>query len=250
MSETETILQDGGVVTVVLGEGYELPSDFVFNPRVKSLDARKLSAAGVAGAISANTKAVILSDHIHPPVYHALKDEIKRRRLIYLMRRDQESLDRQLREFFPLPPKAAAPSSQPVSQPNNGQPSKKEDEEKTQRADRGAVPGLIREFWDRLVNVGNAEGARILLPIAAERKIPTTSGSLQQAIYVEKRKRGATGVPASIRPKHEEILRVFDDAIAGLTLCRDWIGETVGKVADQEARMAKVEEALRAIRGE
>jgi hypothetical protein len=270
MQDVREHLKTGGVVTVFLGKGYDLPTDFVFHPQVRHVETRTIAARDVPGAITSNTKVAIVTDEIEQNTYFNIQQELKKRRILYLTRRGAGALEQALRQIFPAnaggkpavfsdPADKAAPPitaqdpaaprtlAHPVSTPpapeapaRSGNGADKEKETRT-LAPRGAAAALMDKYWEQIKGLGTADAARFLFQ---RKDFPSTVASLENAVRQRKRLEGRSDQPQSIVPTDMKMLKILDDAIAGLQLVREYVATAEDRIAEADSMKKRLADAL------
>lgn len=207
MAPTEVDLSKGGVVTLVLGTGYELPTEFAFHPQVHVVDASLVNPTH-EGWIPSTTKIVIHTDHIPEKVYQYLQTIVRQRRLVYLPRKANGAILTELRRLLPVKPANGNGAGKDAEKP--GKETKAEAaaaaEGKTIAA-RGSIIGLVKELAD--LRKGSSEEGKRLFHIAQQRGIKTTLGSVKQAVTQAKRKQGRGDIPLSAQPAQGAGIQVY-----------------------------------------
>lgn len=269
-------LAKGGVVTVMLGSGFDLPADFGYHPAVHGVVANNCDPGNIAKEIPTNTKVLILTEQINRQVYEATKTLSAKRRLLYLIRKTPAALAEALKDIVPkrpvlgsTPPTVmGAALSSVTTEPKaeakeptkgNGAPPVEEEalvrrdsrttgtgvEPRTtskgtlaQMAPKGAIASLAKEA-DLEKSV--AEEGRRLFRLAQTRGIQTTIGSITQAISNRKRTERRTATPQSIVPENLRVLNLFDETIGGLKVMADNLAKVRDYVETSEGRMNDME---------
>lgn len=223
-------LSNGGTAIVVLGTETQIPSDFEMDPRIIPFTHNQLSGDEffIQSRIPSQVRVVIVSEVLPPRTYETLRKVLEKRGIPYLYRKGQGSLDACLIEMFPR---------KSTVEPVNGNGTKSDG--KKVIAPKGSIRDLVEQADLRK---GSAEEARRLMRIAQEKGIPTTLGSLSQAIANRKRKMGAGEMPKSALKPQQQALRVLDEAIESLALIREYVMNTEQENDDLKAKLRKVED--------
>jgi hypothetical protein len=246
----------GGLVSVVLGNGVDAPSDWTWHPQVHWIVASQVKRHDIPTAIPPNTRLMLITEHISALVFQPIHDERKRRRLPYMVRKTGDSVADELKRIFkdtapkvyeslpPAPVEAASngngnghgdPAAVEIP-PVHAEPT----EDRSAKAADGKVPlGGLKAFMEKHQNLSpalsNAEEGRRLFRLAQQLGVPTTLGSIQQYLSVAKRKAGIGSRPESLAPKHivanVAIAGGLDAAIASLQAIRER-ADTVDKEID------------------
>lgn len=234
--------KQGGVITVILAQHFELPKPYDTSPQVFPLlaDDLPLMRDQLSEKIPPNTKIVLIGGNIPHGTYTVLQRVLDQRHLERVTRKNPAALSEAIRKVIYGNGKSDAPAPQltatiaenaiaadgPVLVKTNGNGKAAPPAAQV----RGAVTALCREAD---LGKGSAEEARRLFRVAQMRGISTTIPSLQQGITQLKRKGGRTETPKSIMTAQERALIVFDEAIAagqkmieGLTAVREYVANT------------------------
>jgi hypothetical protein len=217
-------LQHGGVVAVVLGRGGDLPSDYAYHPRVRSVEGHKIDPKLAANAIPDNTKLVIFGDGEKLPraVFGAVHRVLKARRLPYQIKGTvsavQDALTAALGGERVDVPRAEGFNTPAIERVEPAA----ESEEVNGMAPCGAVQAFLDKHGPELLGedatMPAAEMGRRLFRLAQVEKLPTTLGSMQQAVRLWKRKHRVGERPASVIPQEQKARYAIDeviDAMAG-----------------------------------
>jgi len=241
-------LSNGGVIAVFLGEGAELPTLYQTHPLVLPIEAWKLNAKMVDGAIPSNTRAAVFGHgkRLDRDIFTSIHEVLKKRRLAYLMRDSEDAVAETLVNLLP-------PANRPRLASGLSPSEIREQEQQEQQrkiAARGSLKGFVTKHYPELLKeqplIGVAEASRHLFRIAQREGLGTTVGSIAQAIRIAKRDLRLTTRPASATPERLLVLTRIDNAIAELQACRSYIGELEAKNADLEAKVAKAKEVFTA----
>lgn len=237
-------LTQGGVVAVMLGEGGTLPADYAFHSQVLPIDGWLLNPQNIDHAIPHNTRAVVFGDGKKLPrdVFDAIHDILRRRRVMYLIRDNTESVKQALDSM--VPPKfdqRATASAEIASEP---QPS-----EKKQIAGRGQIKGLVEAYMPDLIKedplMPVAECARRLFRQAQMGGITTTTlESIAQAVRTYKKETRIGERPQSAVPEHTRVLQRIDAAIIELQQIRGYVEGLETRARDAERQVAKAKEVF------
>jgi hypothetical protein len=224
-----SLLANGGVVAVVLGQNGDLPTDYGYHPKVVPVEGWKLHPHKVDNAIPNNAKAIILGgDRLPRDIFESIMTISKRRRIPYMTRSTLPALEATLRDL--LPPKLAGSTASPATTaPEPDGPVDTDAAATRQQAPRGAVRGLIEAHAPELLKedatMGTMELAKRLFRIAQVQQVSTTVASLSQGIRIWKRENRIGERPASATPERVLVLQRIDRAIAELQGCRGYIEE-------------------------
>lgn len=169
----EHLRSGGGVVTLLLGMGYDVPSDYAHHPQVHGVAANGIKRGAEAAAIPSNTRAIIVTDRIDQQTYNRLKDAMRHRGLVYISRRNQEAIGHTLADL--LPKNAPKPKPEPAATNNGG--------ERT-IAGRGVIKALANEAD---LSKPTVEEARRLFAVAKSRGIISTLASVEQSIRARRK---------------------------------------------------------------
>lgn len=197
---TEIDLSKGGVVTLVLGQGYDVPTEFAYHPQVHSINAQTIDPKS-EGWVPSTTRIVIHTDHIPDRVYQYLQTILRQRRLTYLTRKTPGAI---LTELQRLLPKQKAEAMGNGSGNGSGAAATTTAERLTTRgtlpkmAPRGSIQALVAELAD--LSKGSGEEGRRLFKIAQAKGIKTTLASVTQGVAKAKRKGGRGDIPVSAQP--------------------------------------------------
>lgn len=234
MAENEVDLSTGGTCVVVLSRDYQLESDFSFHRQILPLSVDQLAGTKeeIEKKIPPTTKVVVLSDGIPGFTYQNLHAVFRRRGLVYIQRKNQESINQELKKLFPEKARATTIASHQVSSNGDGEHKPKK------IAGHGVIATLVAENVN--LREANASEAKRLFRIAQEQGITTTIASLAQAIAKHRRKSGSTGVVKSAMSKQQQALAILDEAITNLGLIRDYVAETEQRNSDLEAKLETV----------
>src|SRR5882672_192244 len=200
---------DGGVVTVILGNKAESPTDWTWHPRVHWIVASQLKRIDVPGAVPSNTKLMFFTDDINVAVFQPLHNERKRRRLPYMIRKDGSAVAAELARIFPnkvvSPPDAVFSPALPAidaASTNGANGSASAADAKRVTAEKGSVTAFLKQHADLTPKHSTAEEARRLFPLARAAGLPSTLASIEQAVRIMKRKAGFGSRPESVTPVH------------------------------------------------
>jgi hypothetical protein len=229
--EGEVDLSKGGMVTVCLGKGFEAPSEFAFDPRVHFIMTAGLSPQALQ--IPSQTKILIVTDRIGSQLFGSITAVCRRRGFPYLPRKTDGAIVNELKKLLPAKPhtvpdanshggqdtpRGESPASAPASNGNghgNGSPSASIPTTPTGMAPKGSIRDLAKEAD---LSKSSAEEGKRLYGIAQMRGIPTTLGSITQAISQLKRKGGRGDLPVSLAPQSVllQLSRGITEAIEAL----------------------------------
>src|SRR5262250_2324450 len=113
----KAIAEHGGCVSVILGRGQDVPSDFVNHPRVHWLIGNNINHREIRTAIPSDTRLVAYTPDIDPQVYRAVQRERERRRLPSFARRTPSAILAELSDVLPKMvrvPRLGAPPPLPI----------------------------------------------------------------------------------------------------------------------------------------
>lgn len=194
----EIDLTKGGVVTLVLGQGYDVPTEFAYHPQVHVINAQTIDPKN-EGWVPTTTRIVIHTDHIPEKVYQYLQTILRQRRLTYLTRKTPGAILTELQRLLPRQKVEASGNGH-----GNGAAATATAERLTTRgtlpkmAPRGSIQALVAELAD--LSKGSGEEGRRLFKIAQAKGIKTTLASVTQAVAKAKRKGGRGDIPVSAQP--------------------------------------------------
>jgi hypothetical protein len=234
MDHEQISLAATDLVTVFLGADQTAPKEFKTHPQLHWVPTRDdeghdLPLGSLEGKIPDHTRLILLTDGIKHSLYHHVTAEARRLRAMYLHKKSAQALTTFLWDLFPTGrPAQLAPGEVAATMPH-----------------RGKVIALINECQVD-PHKSTADEARRLQQIAHERGIITTFGSISQGISVWKRKMSLGEIPASARRRdiRAESIQVLDDAIAGLTLMREFIVQTTEENTKLRKQVAKLKDVL------
>jgi hypothetical protein len=246
MAETQEIsLKDGGVIVVLLGDNHdnEVDDDYRLNPMVHVVDARGLGTGDIDKCLPSNTKALVMTKDIPQNLYHRLKSELDRRKIVYVYRNGRAAIDDELRKHLKMTPRPIA-----LVPPADG---------KKKIAPHGAVMQLIRES-NLDYSKSTADEARRLFSVAQLQGIPSTFGSIAQAISKYKRTAGRGEIPQSVvgKDKSERLkaIEVLDQCMNMMTTLHgklktiyDFVEKTERVNETLTARLAMMRESFEQI---
>lgn len=195
MAETIPVdLSKGGVVTVVLGKGYEIPTEYAFDPRVHVVDGASIDPRN-EGWVPSTTRIVIHTDHIPEKTYQYLSTIMRQRRLVYLPRKSKDAIKAELDKLLPK-------RSMDAKANGNGGNGKTHEPEPVNTdlklTGKGSVIGFCKAHAD--LSKGSGVEGRRLFVLAQAHGLKTTLGSLTQGVAVLKRRAGKGDIPASAQP--------------------------------------------------
>lgn len=255
MNEQLQVPENGSIV-VILAKNFDIPEQFKYHPRLVPLVADELPDRRdpLAALIPSNTQIVIVAGKIPVPIYGLLQGVFKRRSLKFLVRNNDVAIAEAISSI--LTPKANGtqvpvrllPGTDTVALDQSPQPDETEGSEMAETK-RGRKPGEVSQFIREHIDLGkgSAEEARRLHPLMARVGINSTVASIAQAISHMKRKEGRTETPKSIQSKEQRALTVLDDAIAGMTLVREWVAITEAENRDLLAKLEKFRQLSKAL---
>jgi hypothetical protein len=221
--ETKVDLTRGGIV-VVLHAQTGFVKEFATNPQVKFIDCKATLGPQLEGLVIGDVKVAVITDGLPQYHYTWITSYCNRRKIPYLVRKSNQAVYDQLKSFFPT---------------NGSRPS---GEEVSEEIKRGKLKPLIAEVdWSR----SNADEARRLQRMATEKGIKTTFAALAQAIAVERRKRGQSGVPRSIRSKLDLTVEMFDKFIEEAQAMREFVVALAEENRILKAKVQKIEEVFK-----
>jgi hypothetical protein len=289
MTDIRHALADGGQVVVFLGSGLDMPAEFAAHPQVRTVRANRLAnhpnrKSAIASELPSNTKLVIVTNQIDRAVNIQLQEELKRRKLTYVLRTSISAIIATLKEGFepkngatptallltdppiPVPPATVhepSASPMPVASSSGWKVVPPAPSTTRRQAPKGAVPALIDQHWDAIKDLSNADAGRYLEPHARTAGLPTKATALEQAVRVARLQRKTATSAPPVPEAVADIILILDDAVAGLEMVREWILQQAGqqtevedarsKVAAAEAKLAKIAEIeamLQQLKGE
>ncbi len=241
---------NGGIATVILAPEFNLPADYDLHPQVFPIISSELpsSVMDIDRKLPSTTKIVLIGGTIPATKFGFLRTVLTRRRLAFVIRRSEPALRDALSKCLPdrsrpaqppverqHPPQPhpepltssiadAAKLPKPTNHPDFDAPVQAQAANQGKNAPKGSISSLVQECAD--LNKGSAEEARRLFRIAQSRGIPTTLGSLAQAITVQKRKGGRTEPPKSILTEQQRAVGALTDAIINLELVKEYVERT------------------------
>lgn len=204
----EVDLSKGGMVTVCLGKGFDIPSDFAYDPRVHFIVTAGLSPQALQ--IPSQTKIVIVTDRIGAQVFGSITSVCRRRGFPYLPRKTEDAIVNELKKLLPAKIQTVPDAGLDTprvggdgSPSSNGHGSQNPPSASIPGTPSGMAPkGSIRDLAKEAdLSKGSAEEGRRLYGIAQVRGIPTTLSSITQAISQLKRKGGRGDLPVSLAPQ-------------------------------------------------
>jgi hypothetical protein len=209
--ETKVDLTRGGIA-VVLHAQTGFVKEFATNPQVKFIDCKATLGPQLEGLVIGDVKVAVITDGLPQYHYTWITSYCNRRKIPYLVRKSNQAVYDQLKSFFPT---------------NGSKPSGEEVNEEIKRSK------------------SNADEARRLQRMAIERGIKTTFAALAQAIAVERRKRGQSGVPRSIRSKLDLTVEMFDKFIEEAQAMREFVVALAEENRILKAKVQKIEEVFK-----
>jgi hypothetical protein len=212
--------EGGGVVVFHSGNGHV--QEFTNHPQVTFIHCNENTAEGYESKIPLNTRAVILTDGLPQFPYAWIMAYVRRKNIIYLIRKSTPHIYETLKSLFPPARKATL-----------------EQVKETQSRGKLEVLFPLIDF-----NKSNIENAKILMRRAVELKIATTEGSLAQYVSKLRRQQSGTAVVKSARPKLDISVEILDEAIKGLTDMREFLIATVEENRLLRAKYDKLKKAM------
>ena len=273
MGEQMADLTQGGLVTVCLGTGYDIPTEFAYHPQVHPIVTKDVDPYKVDSLVPSQTRVVIMTDHSPHFVYQNLQAVIRKRRLIYTHRKSESAIAVELQKLLPkrtakqngedreaarreaeveARAEQAAAMNGGIEPGLSARAARKVSTGVTEgkSAAKGSIAAFIKEHAD--LRKGSAEEARRLFKIAQIQGVQTTLGSLAQGISTIKRKQGRGDIPVSAQPvevsRPVQAQTGLEVAIAGLqaaTQALQGIKATVEAMEAERAGWLKENEKLK-----
>lgn len=222
MTEEKVNLSAGGVAVVLMGTG-GFVKEYANDPQVKFIDCKQTHQTILPSIVPENTKVILFTEGV--PQWHRTWafSYAQRKKIPYLTRKSNQAVYDTIKGFF-----------------DEGKP-KVTIEEVKENQEKGRMKRLI-EFIDW--KKSNAENAKVLLRKAAEMNIKTTEASCAQLVSKERRSRGQTAVPKSIRSKLDVSVELLDSTIKDLTSMRDYLIEVTEENRILKQKVEKFKKAL------
>lgn len=204
-------LSKGGVVTLLLGKGYQCPTEFAFHGQVHQVDTATVDP-NHEGWIPSTTRIVVFTDHIPDKVYQYMMATCRQRRVPYLNRKTPGAVAVELQKLFPV--KKAEGNGN-----GNGHAKAQEVVPETKQA-KGSVKDFVLKHAD--LTKGSAEEGRRVYRMAVADGVTTTLASVTQIISKEKRTTGRGDIPVSAVPQGAglQVYAGITTAIEALTAIR------------------------------
>lgn len=276
-------LTNGGIITVLIGEGGDIPTEFNFNPLVKGLTHGSLRTGHIADQIPSNTKLLIFGpgQKLPKPHFHAVHAVLKARRLPYRLCDNPTALhgvlSQVLQSKVAIPvstladegprPRPAAPAPRVETPVGKGQIAdalttaqvEESAERKRVQAGHGTVQALMNELMPALQKEfpmeGHAAIAKRIFPIAQERAMPSSVAALAQAVMKWRRDNRTGTIPDSVKPQEQRTTEGIDEAVElakgvveFLVKIRDGYAAKVAEVEKLRAKLGKAAEVFNAFR--
>lgn len=210
---TKINLSEGGTVAFLYNSKiYTIPKDYEFHKQLISIKADEMDNVALqrVAILPSNCRCVVMTEAIPKLVYQVLQAEIRKKNIVYLVRKNENQIIATFKELF--------------TASDNGYKDV-EIEPKEENQQRGRIQQLLKDEGVDF-NKSSAEEARRLFQIAKQKGIQTTFASIAQAISTAKRKMGATGVPRSIMSPKVLALKILDEAIDNLNSIREYVLKT------------------------
>lgn len=224
--------RNGGTIAVVMGAGFDAPTDWSLHPKIHWIAANSLEPKDVPGKIPTNTGVMIITDNIEPGILEGIHQERQHRHLPYVTRPDGPAVGLLLADIFPRSkPLASDPLAEP---PNNDE----DPMAKKHTANPGALKDFLKEHANLSGSLSVSAEARRLMALATKKKIPTTVASISQSLYMMKRAKSLGTRPASANPQHVE-------DIGSLIVAIDAAMAQLGAIKAQAERMDEMMGELR-----
>jgi hypothetical protein len=226
--------RNGGTIAVVMGAGFDAPTDWSLHPKVHWIAANSLEPKDVPGKIPTNTGVMIITDNIEPGILEDIHQERQHRHLPYVTRPDGPAVGLLLADIFPHRSKPLA-SDPLVEEPT---PENEDPMAKKHTASQGALKEFLKEHANLSGSLSVSAEARRLMALAHKKKIPTTVASITQSLYNMKRVKSLGTRPASANPQHVE-------DIGSLIVAIDAAMAQLGAIKAQAERMDELMGELR-----
>lgn len=246
-------LSNGGVITVIVGEGGDLPTDYGFHPRVRPIDGRVINVQDPQQQLPANMKALIFGSGKKLPTktFEAIHEYLKKKRILYRICTNDEHVHQTLKEWVPEEKKAPEPKTAEA----------KVEVEKKKIAARGSIKSLIERHVPLLLKedavMPTSELGRRLFRIAQDEGLETTLGSCEQGARVYKREHRIGERPVGLQTHEQrgltgidEIIGHMEESLAAMKRMRQAFIDREAEHAKLSAQTAKMREVFAVFKGE
>jgi hypothetical protein len=248
-------LADGGVVTVLLSRGTDMPAEYTHHPLVHVIEAADLNPVDVEKCFPSNSKALLTTQNIPKPLYERLTKEIQRRKAVALYRPTTGALEQELNRIVHTSRLVSSSGKTVATMATVGDVAAAKtngdatvDSKSGKNAPKGAIGALVAEHDNLAESI--SEAGRRLFRVAQSKGIHTTLGSVTQGVSKYRRLRQSGSRPASAVPKavNQRLggLRLLEDTIErlataaeGLNALREWIEKQETERHEMEKQLGK-----------